>query len=222
MPPSPCAPMVANRSALAPSGEGTREGLDAVPVEVILDEVDQREIRLGARRVEADERARAGPVLSIGKPTRELLCVRRRGRKRARWPDGTARRTAPPIWLAFKASSSRSRGGALVTSESISSRAARETLSTAPIEGDLIGLGRPGEAAQLADELQGGQVDFFLRGGRVKIVQRLDIATHDRPHSMAAPLPKGWHTGETQASRGQADGAFGVSAPRPAPGRDRP
>src|SRR5262245_872679 len=45
-------------------------------------------------------------------------------------------------------------------------------------EGDLVGPRGPGEAAQLADELERGGPDLVIRGRRREVVQRLDGATH--------------------------------------------
>ena len=39
------------------------------------------------------------------------------------------------------------------------------------VERELIGLGGPCEAAQLADELEGGGADLLIRGGRLEVVQ---------------------------------------------------
>src|SRR5262245_9690480 len=47
------------------------------------------------------------------------------------------------------------------------------------IEGALVCLGRPRESAQLADELQGGRANFFVRGGRFEVVQRLNVSAHE-------------------------------------------
>src|SRR6266481_4062530 len=49
------------------------------------------------------------------------------------------------------------------------------------VESGLICLGGPGKAAQLPDKLQGRRVDLLLRGGRLEVVQRLDVTTHDNP-----------------------------------------
>ena len=100
-------------------GRGHARRGDAVAFEVILDEGDQREIRLCAGGVEGDERPQ------------QLLCESKGlcGSIAASLSAGEA--LAADRARALSASISRSRGGAVVTSESISSRAARETLSTA-------------------------------------------------------------------------------------------
>jgi hypothetical protein len=46
------------------------------------------------------------------------------------------------------------------------------------IEGNLIGLRGPGEAAELPHELQRRRTDFFLSRRRFEIVQSLNISTH--------------------------------------------
>ena len=43
-------------------------------------------------------------------------------------------------------------------------------------EGGLVCFGGPRESAQLADELQGGRADFFVRGGGFEVMQRLDVS----------------------------------------------
>ncbi len=42
----------------------------------------------------------------------------------------------------------------------------------------LIARARSDRAANLADKLQRGLVNFFVSGGRLKVVQRFDIAAH--------------------------------------------
>ena len=128
----PSGPMVANRLGLGAVGRGHARRGDAVAFEVVLDEGDQREIRLGARGVEGDERRAAAPSLSLERGSRVRLCLRP-----MRAGEALADRAR-----AFSASTSRSRGGAVVTSESISSRAAARDLVHRAVEGGLIGLRR--------------------------------------------------------------------------------
>ena len=52
-----------------------------------------------------------------------------------------------------------------------------------PVEGGLVGFCRPREAAELADELQRGRTDLFVRGGRLEVVQSLDVAAHEKPRN---------------------------------------
>src|SRR5882724_6321720 len=48
-------------------------------------------------------------------------------------------------------------------------------------EGELVRLGGPRKAAQLADELQRGRADLLVRGGRLEVVQGLDVSAHGIP-----------------------------------------
>jgi hypothetical protein len=52
-----------------------------------------------------------------------------------------------------------------------------------PSERGLVGLRGPGEAAELADELQGGRADLLVRGRRLEVVQGPDVATHEKPRN---------------------------------------
>jgi hypothetical protein len=49
-----------------------------------------------------------------------------------------------------------------------------------PIERKFVCFRRPGETAQLADELQGRRPDFVIRGRWLEVVQSLNISTHKR------------------------------------------
>ena len=79
---------------------------------------------------------------------------------------------------AFIASTSRSRGGPVVSSDSRRRRAAVRNLVHRAAERRLVGLGRVREAAQLAHELQGRCVDLVVRRGRLEIEQRPDVSAH--------------------------------------------
>jgi hypothetical protein len=46
------------------------------------------------------------------------------------------------------------------------------------VEGGFIGLRWFGEAADFADELEGGGADFVLGDGRIEIEERFDISAH--------------------------------------------
>lgn len=46
------------------------------------------------------------------------------------------------------------------------------------VERRLVGLGRPGKAGQLADELERAGADFVVRRRRFEIVQRSDVPAH--------------------------------------------
>ena len=50
-------------------------------------------------------------------------------------------------------------------------------------ESGLVSSGRPCEAAQFADELQGRCPDLVVRGGRLEVVQSFDASTHARSSS---------------------------------------
>ena len=50
--------------------------------------------------------------------------------------------------------------------------------SSSPVERDLISFGGPAEAAELANELQGGCADFPVRGWRFEVMQCLDALAH--------------------------------------------
>ena len=54
-------------------------------------------------------------------------------------------------------------------------------LVNGPAERRLVRLGGPGEAAQLADELQGRRPDLLRRGGRSEVMERLYVAAHENP-----------------------------------------
>ena len=49
------------------------------------------------------------------------------------------------------------------------------------VEGRLVCLGRPREAAQLPDELHRGGADLVIRGGWFEIMQGFDISAHLGP-----------------------------------------
>jgi len=49
------------------------------------------------------------------------------------------------------------------------------------VERDLIGFGGPADAAELANELQGGCADFPVRGWRFEVMQCLDASAHFVP-----------------------------------------
>ena len=76
------------------------------------------------------------------------------------------------------ASTSRSRGGALVTSASRNSRAAAATSSTARSNAASVGLRGPVKAAELAHELQRCGPDLGLGRGRLEVEQRPDVPAH--------------------------------------------
>ena len=46
------------------------------------------------------------------------------------------------------------------------------------VEGNLVRLRGPREAAELADELEGRRPDLILRGGRFEVMQGFDTAAH--------------------------------------------
>src|SRR6266571_8468611 len=45
-------------------------------------------------------------------------------------------------------------------------------------ESAFVRFGRPREAAQLSDELEGRRADLFVRGGWFEVMQSLDVSTH--------------------------------------------
>jgi hypothetical protein len=47
------------------------------------------------------------------------------------------------------------------------------------VEGGLVGGGGPGGAADLADELEGGETDLVPGGGGFKIVEGFDVSAHN-------------------------------------------
>jgi hypothetical protein len=47
-----------------------------------------------------------------------------------------------------------------------------------PVKSRFIGLGWPGEATQLPNELQSRCTDFLLRGRWMEIMQSFDVSTH--------------------------------------------
>ena len=49
------------------------------------------------------------------------------------------------------------------------------------VDRDLISFGGPAEAAELANELQGGCADFPVRGWRFEVMQCLDASAHFVP-----------------------------------------
>jgi hypothetical protein len=59
-----------------------------------------------------------------------------------------------------------------------------------PVKRGLVCLGRPGETAQLADELQRGCPDLLLGGRWFEVVQRLDVTTHDPAFADATEIPR--------------------------------
>jgi hypothetical protein len=71
------------------------------------------------------------------------------------------------------------------------------------VEGGLVRLGRPIEAAQLAHELQRRGADLLIGGGRLEIMQGPDIAAHGA--SLIAIMPA------TLAQEGRPDQAAGPS-----------
>src|SRR5258705_8194308 len=60
-----------------------------------------------------------------------------------------------------------------------------------PTESAFVRFGRPREAAQLSDELEGGRADLFVRGGWFEVMQSLDVSTHRNssppPNDVASP-----------------------------------
>lgn len=46
------------------------------------------------------------------------------------------------------------------------------------IEGEFVGLGRLGEAAQFADELHRRRTNLFVRRRWLEVMQGLDVSTH--------------------------------------------
>src|SRR2546427_620084 len=46
------------------------------------------------------------------------------------------------------------------------------------VESELVSLGGPCKATQLAHELQGGRTDLLVRGGWFEVMQSLDVPTH--------------------------------------------
>jgi hypothetical protein len=46
------------------------------------------------------------------------------------------------------------------------------------VEGDFIGLGRLGEAADLADELQRGVANLLVGHGRIEVEEVFDVSAH--------------------------------------------
>src|SRR6185436_13015480 len=47
------------------------------------------------------------------------------------------------------------------------------------VECSLVGLGGSCGTAQLADELEGGRADLFVRGGRLEVMQRPNVSAHE-------------------------------------------
>src|SRR5262249_53513437 len=79
------------------------------------------------------------------------------------------------------------------------------------VESGLVCLGRSRESAQLADELQGGRADFFIRGGGFEVVRRRIVSTHPLP---ATPRVAG------AAKRAAAEAPARIP-PAPKPSRHR-
>ena len=52
-----------------------------------------------------------------------------------------------------------------------------------PVKGLLVCLGGPRKTTQLPDKLQGGRPDLGIYRGRLKVMQGLDVPTHDGPLS---------------------------------------
>ena len=80
--------------------------------------------------------------------------------------------------LAFIASTSRSRGAAVVESESISRRATAVTSSTAWLKAASLARDGAVKSAQLPDELQRRRTDLLVGGRWIEIEQCLDVAAH--------------------------------------------
>ena len=102
-----------------------------------------------------------------------------------------------------------------------------------PAEGWLVGLRGPGEAAELADELERGRADLLVGGGRLEVVQNPDVATHEKPrerrnqqHRRSSDAMHAFRKGRTDGRhdqvralhrRGRRDRAIaGASGSRPA------
>ena len=80
--------------------------------------------------------------------------------------------------FALAASSSRLRGGALVSSEVSRWAETAAISSTARLKCGFVGLGRLVEAADLAHELERGGANLLVGYGRIEVEEHFDVAAH--------------------------------------------
>ena len=152
---------------------------------------------------------------SQGRGPARLPPPRQRRAQRARSSSTLRYRTAA-LARAFTASVARSRGGAVVTSESSNSCAACVTFSTARAKAASLAFEGLRRSAQLPNELQGRGMDLLVRGGRLEVVQRLDGSTHRWVLFVASPGPSAGLLASrvaTDASRSASPGS-GHAGPR--------